>query len=320
MKRKLISILLCVAMLHVTGCSKQEQSDNTQEYIDITNPTITESGVKQSSDLYLYKNAEIVDDYVLYPVDGMDIKVAIPNWKKENVELVDVNDMGNLGNTESGMLERMSLLCGKFKPMGATAYAGYIGLNHYITAGPQFILDTYDEVAKGGILKKDWRYISTAWESSTVTIDEKTEHVIKKADIECISVALYEGFYNNNPQANIKLYGITDEVYDRYLKAEDVKSGVSYRFYRKDLYEDYEAGKCELDILVDKDITESGRYYIDYKEVQGNKEYKQFLYVITYTNEPEEACAYSISSFQYDIQDEGTYNQWKEDNKQMFIK
>ena len=130
---------------------------------------------------------------------------------------------------------------------------------------------------------------------------------------------------------NVRLYGITAEVFDEALELEQSgplpgletndENVVHYRISYEKLYERYQTGGCMLEELLNADITQSGNYYVDYPALCAGRNYKQLLYVVTYDHDAERKdCAFSIHGMHYNIEDEAQYQQWKEQHLTAYLR
>lgn len=145
--------------------------------------------------------------------------------------------------------------------------------------------------------------------------DKKEEMMMTSKDVQPLSLALYEDFYEEIPQLTVKVYGIPQTLWDSVLGSDMKFSWNEYSAFREKLNKDNfsECGK-----LAEKKVTETGVYYIDYNEFEQSGNYAQYLIVLEFDKSME--YTYSIyGSWSYEISDTAEYNKWKQENSDWMI-
>lgn len=332
MKRFLMILCGCVLLVQLAGCGQTVSEQQGEEYINITNPTMNGTEANKNTAADIYPGTEVIDGYLVYPLEGLEYKAAQPDWRPEQADTLEPIDIDYM-YTKVGD-SRIKIFAEAHMPQGTKLERRQNGIFWYNQAAPDFLWDTYTETIKESILSHEQQYIRYAWESSNDYKESSgLTYVINPAEVECISCALYEGFYQDMPKLHITLYGITEEVFEQALELKqneplpgqnqnaDDKFRESYYMDYTALYDKYQAGGCALDVLLDTDITQSGNYYVDYKMLQADKAYKQMMYVITYDHESQNPdWAFSIWAIWYNIEDEAQYQQWKEQHSAEYLK
>ncbi len=314
MKRIVIGLCICVLCIQATGCGAEEPTPNE----NIVNPAIDNNN--SNADSIIYEGTELLDNYLVYEIGDSKYKVAEPNWRSGNSDVLSVGDAVHV-DTSVGM--------GRQKAFGQNNMPSGMETDKTGIRWGLFWYRSLCTAADADSEKLTWveqpfqlQKISGAWSLINIKEDKSQQYsyVIETADVECISFALYEGVYNDVPKLHISLYGITDDIFNKYLTYKDRGEGEKDYFIDcQDVYSEYMEGMCSLDILLDQDITESGNYYIDYTALQAQKAYKQMFYVLTFDHEPAGDYVFSIQGFQYNIKDKAQYEQWKQQNKALYL-
>ena len=148
--------------------------------------------------------------------------------------------------------------------------------------------------------------------------DEIKQYTVSPVDVQAISFAIYEDFFDSVPDIKLSIYGIPHEVWNRYLSEDDRYSSNQKRntlnTFKNNSY-------SECDLLAARQIETTDVYYIDYAEFNKDNRYKQFLMVLEMGHIPCEYSFYITGNMGY-VMDEGgasAYAAWKEANKDRFI-
>lgn len=118
-------------------------------------------------------------------------------------------------------------------------------------------------------------------------------------DIQAVSFALYEDFYDKIPGLTVEVYGVKSETWDM---AELDKNGF--------------AG---CDRVAGKNITQSGVYYIDYSSYNKDGKYKQFIVKAEFDDMPMDYALVINDDMHYKIENRDSYQTWKENNNEWLI-
>lgn len=142
-----------------------------------------------------------------------------------------------------------------------------------------------------------------------------TEHEVLKQDVQAISFAIYEDFFDTIPELTVKLYGIPVTLWEEELGNTMEFSWKQYEEFEKQ-YQDNNF--AELDLLAEKKIEKTGVYYIDYNDLHEKGDYAQILIVLNFDKEMPytyRMCGDGI----YEISDKAAYDEWKNSHMDYYI-
>ena len=140
--------------------------------------------------------------------------------------------------------------------------------------------------------------------------------VVDKFGVVCISVNMYEGFYNHSNTTKLFIYGIPEETFEN---SEKIDSGKYQYPNRIAILKKYHNGECQLDTIVEIELTKSGNYYMDFSEIIEKDEYKDIIMEMELTGEITDEYTYAWYGFEYKITNEQAYQDWKAENVDKFI-
>jgi hypothetical protein len=146
-------------------------------------------------------------------------------------------------------------------------------------------------------------------------LDTAVKMNVQTQDVQAVSCALYEDFFDEIPQLTIKLYGISDSLWQ-----DTFGSDMTFSFNRHTEFisQCKNNGFSDLTLLAEKNIDSTGVYYIDYKDLHAKGDFTQILMVFEFDKTlpyTYRICADGI----YEISDETAYNEWKTENIQNYI-
>lgn len=145
--------------------------------------------------------------------------------------------------------------------------------------------------------------------------DKEAVMTSTKQDVQAISCALYEDFYEAIPQLTIKIYGIPLTLWEDTL-GSNMK--FSYNEYEQFIQKCQNDGFLSCKQLAKKDVSETDVYYIDYNELEKSGDFAQYLIVLEFDKSME--YTYRVcGDATYEISDASEYNKWKQDNADKFI-
>lgn len=149
------------------------------------------------------------------------------------------------------------------------------------------------------------------------------EYEILRQDVQAVSFAIYEDFFESIPELTVKLYGISVTLWEEELGNTMKFSSKQSREFKKkycgtyeNQYQDNNLDK--FDLLAEKKIEKTGVYYIDYKDLHEKGEYAQILIVLNFDKEMPyiyRMCGDGI----YEISDKAAYDEWKKNHMDYFI-
>ncbi|MGN0339782.1 MAG: helix-turn-helix domain-containing protein [Lachnospira sp.] len=162
------------------------------------------------------------------------------------------------------------------------------------------------------------RYIVQGEQLNAVEQVDKPDicrYEIEKQDVQAVSCALYEDFFDEVPNMTIDVYGIPVKLW-----IDTFGSGM---ILSEDQYNNFMT-RCDnnsfsqLDLLAHRAIDKTDVYYVDYNDLRGKGDYAQIIFVISF----DERADYTFNingSAMYEIYDDAAYTQWKEENIDRFI-
>lgn len=315
--KKIICIMLFVILS--VACISCGKSDDKQEDQKLTVPVYETSSVSETE---IKDELEIVDGWVVKPVmiDGKTEYVYYPyieNKKKgvmyyeDNMYNDALRDSYAIVNCPKGCRYLEQKAAGAVKMRASQPKLGYNkdeDLKEVIKNPLQIELEGTELYSDGNIVfDENGRPI--------IDNDKKKDMIMTSQDVQALSLALYEDFYEEIPQLTVKVYGIPQTLWDSVLGSDMKFSWNEYNAFREKLNKD-NFSKCEK--LAEKKVTETGVYYIDYNEFGQSGDYAQYLIVLEFDKSME--YTYSIyGSWSYEISDTAEYNKWKQENSDWMI-
>lgn len=316
--KKIITCIMLLAILSVS-CISCGQSDDKQEDQKLTEPVYETSSVSGTE---IKDELEIVDGWVVKPVmiDGKTEYVYYPYIENKKKGVMYFED--NMYN-DTLREPYATVNCPKgCKYLGDQA----IGMSRASSSQPKLGYnkdEDLDEVDKnplqiefeGTELYSDGNVAFDENGRPIIDNDEKKDMLMKSQDVQALSLALYEDFYEEIPQLTVKVYGIPQTLWDSVLGSDMKFSWNEYSAFREKLNKDNfsECGK-----LAEKKVSETGVYYIDYNEFEQSGDYAQYLILLEFDKSME--YTYSIhGSWAYEISDTAEYNKWKQENSDWMI-
>ena len=138
---------------------------------------------------------------------------------------------------------------------------------------------------------------------------------VQTQDVQAVSFAIYEDFFDTIPELTVKLYGIPVILWEEELGNTMEFSSKQYR----ELINQYENNNfAKLDLLAEKKIEKTGVYYIDYNDLHKKGDYAQILIVLNFDKEMPytyRMCGDGI----YEISDKAAYDEWKNSHMDYYI-
>ena len=219
------------------------------------------------------------------------------------------------------------------RPEGTSSVEGNTKLSCCAAAFPEFAVDsevkqiTRDEMAesKNELIKT--RVASSYRESDEETNvsyerdeeadrNKKMKHEFKHVDVQAVSFALYESFYETIPNLTVNVYGMSYSTWNKYMPEDDVYSINDTKAMMSALAEN---NYSDCDKLASRKIDKSGVYYMDYSEYNKDNRYKQLFIVAEFDEMPVDYAVAINDDMNYNISNSQDYAKWKEDNKDKFI-
>ena len=142
------------------------------------------------------------------------------------------------------------------------------------------------------------------------------QEAVDKYDVVCVSVNMYEEFYRFSNSTKLLIYGVPEDAFESNLSTENGR----YKYPKTDIIlEKYHNGECQLDTIVEIELTKSGNYYMDFSEIIEKDEYKDIIMEMELTGEITDEYTYAWYGFEYKITNEQAYQDWKAENIDKFV-
>ena len=305
-------------ILFLTGCNNNNipEETKTQEYnAVIENPGIDvqEDSAPLSS---FYTNFVIKDNYKIYTIteNTKSNNVAVPNWQFKDRIVIDTADFINLMDDKifDAVKKRRDFLNEKLRPSGMMTDKKEKRelFMKYKTPYVKEYMSSDNMFARAG-QERERTAFTGLWHYG----QNDSGDIIDKYNVVCMSINMYEGFYNFSNTTKLFIYGIPEETFEN---SEKIDSGKYQYPNRIAILKKYHNGECQLDTLAEIELTESGNYYMDFSEIIADDKYKDIIIEMELTGEIMDEYTYAWYGFGYKIDNEQVYQKWKEKNKDKF--
>ena len=321
MRRVLLTAALLGVMFTVSACSgnKNAASDESSELL--ANPEVTQASTKESESDNGDSGTDETGKYekIQYGIYEIYFPIIKESDKIRGVQyLYDAcfeSDSKNLRMYQS--INR---------PDGTSSVEGNMQLSCCAGALPDFAVITDEMInkrnemidTKNELIKKR---VSEAYTRTTegraYNRAQKTKYQINNnVDVQAVSFALYESFYETIPNLTVNVYGISSSTWNKYLLEDDI---YSYNDFTDMMSALAENNYSDCDKLASREIDKSGVYYMDYSEYNKDNRYKQLLIVAEFDEMPVDYAVVINDAMNYNISKPEDYAKWKENNKDKFI-
>ncbi len=318
MRKKAYILSIFLFILFISGCNNNVSKEFiTQEYNTmIQNPSMDIQNDNDSLSSF-YTNFVIKDNYRVYKIiqelDNLNINIAIPDWQPEGDAVIDtadfVNDLDD--KMSSNTYKRIDFLEKKLRPIGISVKR--IDQKEWLMKYKIPYIKEYesDIVAEAGS-NRERTYNMGVWDF----LLQDNKETVNKYDVVCMSINMYEGFYNYSNTTKLLVYGVPEDTFESNLEMENGR----YKYPNISMIlKKYHNGECGLDILADIEVTKSGNHYIDFSELIEKDEYKDIIIEMELTGEISDEYTYVWYGFAYKIDNEQAYQDWKAKNADKFI-
>ena len=280
--KKLLSITLIAAIFMATACSSDNVNDKETKTEVLAKPEITQVSTENKSlESNTEEEVELINGYQKVFI-GKD-EIYLP-YIKESEQVRGVQYLYDA----YFWIETPSVYGKINKPDGASIVRdGTQGLYCCVGAWP------------------DFANISEEWEQSKIDLlkirlaEAYAEGNSNSYDLQAVSFALYENFYDKVPGVTLDVYGVKSDTWN---KTELENNG-------------YEG----CDKVASKRITKTGVYYIDYNSYNNNGKYNQFITRVEFDEMPLDYAFVINDDMRYKIENMDSYKAWKENNKEWLI-
>ena len=319
MKKKVYISVISFLALFIIGCNDNNipEEKNTQEHnITIENPSADVQNDKDSLSSF-YTNFVIQDKYRVYRIieksGNIDANIAIPDWQPEGDAVIDTADFVNMIDDEMSDItqKRIDFLKEKLKPSGMSKEwkdSKQLFMEFKTPYIKEYTSDIYAKAAS--------RTETISAEGLWDFLLRNNQEAVDKYDVVCVSVNMYEEFYRFSNSTKLLIYGVPEETFESNLSTENGR----YKYPKTDtILEKYHNGECQLDTIVEIELTKSGNYYMDFSEIIEKDEYKDIIMEMELTGEITDEYTYAWYGFEYKITNEQSYQDWKAENIDKFV-
>lgn len=318
MKKKRNCIIFLLAICCISGCGKNNQSVENEV---LTEPEYeTRSIVQQNETVQVYDGWERVDcpandegiKYVYYP--HVENKIKGVSYVEDSLGYATDYSIETFKNINCPIgcksIKHKAEGCESqwnFQPELEGAYREINDYNPLMDVEDgEKVLGTGNSIVNG-VLDR--------------TIAEK--HEILTQDVQAVSFAIYEDFFDIIPELTVKLYGIPVTLWEKELGNTMEFSLNQYQEFTEKYYGTLENQHQDnnldsFDLLAEKKIEKTGVYYIDYNDLHEKGDYAQILIVLNFDKEMPytyRMCGDGI----YEISDRAAYDEWKNSHMDYYI-
>jgi len=134
-------------------------------------------------------------------------------------------------------------------------------------------------------------------------------------DVQGISFALYEDFYEEIPKVMVKVYGVPKEIWEREFGSNlEFDARLLETFIERCKSNEY----TECVLMGEKELDSTGVYYIDYKKLAESGDFINYFVDISFDRSIK--WTYNIDgSYTYDINNESLFQEWKNEHTDKII-
>ena len=178
--------------------------------------------------------------------------------------------------------------------------------------------DIADESVRWSDKRNKLTYVEQGEQLNVVeqlTGSDKNRYQVEKQDVQAVSCALYEDFYDDIPHMTINVYGIPAQLWENTFGDEMVLNDDMYNSF---ITRCENNNFSELELLTQKDIDKTDVYYVDYNDLRSKGDYAQIIYVISF-DERADYTFFVNGNAAYEIYDSAAYSEWKSQNIDKFI-
>lgn len=305
MKKIFCVLLMSVMMAFLTGCGGDSTSnDVTGKDVELSKPDISVATTASSDSERDYGDKLVVNGFWVKECTSGNSKYYryIPMMTAKIPGIYDFEDEESNVSFDSYISYN--------RPAG-TVRASLRGMSTQLCYFSNAQLGYNSDVSEEAVVATELsRYVEAF---SLITLDNGYNS-LENFDVGCITFALYKDLYDTFPDMKLLVYGVSSDVLSRKIADLKTCSSTYYVSVLNGLASDY--SECEL--IDEVNITESGRFYIDYKALSERGGYEQYLFVVNVSQKT--GFAYYMNGYNcYDIDDADAYSKWKSANISQFI-
>ena len=325
MKKLLLTMTLLGTVFTVSACSgnKDVVSDESSELL--AKPEVTQAATKEGENFNDNSETDETGKYekIQYGIYELYFPIIKESDKIRGVEYL----------YDAYFAENVNVHKSINRPEGTSSVEGNTQLSCCAAAFPEFAVDseekqiTRDEMAesKNELIKtRVARAYRESDEETNVSYErdeepdrnKKMKNEFKHVDVQAVSFALYESFYETIPNLTVNVYGMSYSTWNKYMPEDDVYSINDSKAMMTALAEN---NYSDCDKLASRKIDKSGVYYMDYSEYNKDNRYKQLFIVAEFDEMPIDYAVAINDDMNYNISNSQDYAKWKENNKDKFI-
>ena len=306
-KAFLLLMILCMLTASV-GCNVRntaQQETESDVALEAPSVDITKSDSEEETTRD-YGDKQVVNGFwVKQEKSGNETYyLYIPMMTTKLAGIFDFEDGEDRGNYVDNIYSNYNCPAGA----GAASLKGKnLGLCYYSNAQLGFNSNPEDEKI---VENEKERYV----ESFAVVTDDNI-NTVYSYDVGCVTFALYKDLYESFPDMKLQIYGVTNELINENVG--DIKT-CDTKAYKKFLKQCLTGGMVDCELLGEKDITDSGIFYVDYKALSEKGDYIQFMLVLS-VSETTGFAYFMDTQGCYNITNQEQYAKWKEEHISQFI-
>ncbi len=321
MKKLLLTMTLLGTVFTVSACSgnKDVVSDESSELL--AKPEVTQAATKEGESFNDNSETDETGKYekIQYGIYELYFPIIKESDKIRGVQYL----------YDAYYAENMDVYKSINRPDGTSSVEGNMQLSCYAAPFPEFAVDseekqiTRDEMAesKKELIKtrvaEAYREENEGYaRDEEPDINKKIKNEFKHVDVQAVSFALYESFYETIPNLTVNVYGMSYSTWNKYMPEDDVYSINDSKAMMSALAEN---NYSDCDKLASREIDKSGVYYMDYSEYNKDNRYKQLFIVAEFDEMPVDYAVAINDDMNYNISKPEDYAKWKENNKDKFI-
>ena len=311
MKKIILVIVALIFMFTVSACSGKKDVVSDESSDLLAKPEVTQASTKESESVNGNSGTDETRKYekIQYGEDEIYFPIIKESDKIRGVQYL----------YDAYYAENMDVYKSINRPDGTSSVEGNMQLSCCAGALPDFAVITDEMIdTKNELIKKrvSEAYTRTT-EGGAYNRAQKAKYQINNnVDVQAVSFALYESFYETIPNLTVNVYGISSSTWNKYLPEDDI---YSYNDFTDMMSALAENNYSDCDKLASREIDKSGVYYMDYSEYNKDNRYKQLLIVAEFDEMPVDYAVVINDAMNYNISKREDYAKWKENNKDKFI-
>ena len=324
MRRVLLTAALLGVMFTVSACSGNKDAALDESSELLANPEVTQASTKESESDNGDSGTDETGKYekIQYGIYEIYFPIIKESDKIRGVQYL-YDAYFEIDSKNLRMYQSIN------RPDGTSSVEGNMQLSCCAAAFPEFAVDSEEkEITRDGMAESKNELIKTRVarayreENEGYARDEeadrnkKMKNEFKHVDVQAVSFALYESFYETIPNLTVNVYGMSYSTWNKYMPEDDVYSYNDSEAMMSALAEN---NYSDCDKLASREIDKSGVYYMDYSEYNKDNRYKQLFIVAEFDEMPVDYAVVINDAMNYNISKPEDYAKWKENNKDKFI-